>query len=139
MKAVLAVDSSAAVPLVARDHKSHDAVTRWLGDRTVALAGHALVETYSLLTRLPRAVRSEPGDVARVLGTRFARPLLLKPTTAQRLPEILAGLGVCGSAVYDALVALAAVENGCVLASRDGRARTTYELLGATVEYAGAG
>jgi hypothetical protein len=36
-------------------------------------------------------------------------------------------MGVAGGAVYDAMVALAAVEHGTDLATRDARARATYE------------
>jgi hypothetical protein len=35
--------------------------------------------------------------------------------------------------VYDALVALAAVEHRCQLATRDARAKATYESIGADV------
>ena len=38
-----------------------------------------------------------------------------------------------GGAVYDAMVALAAVENEATLATRDVRARSTYEAVGARV------
>lgn len=40
---------------------------------------------------------------------------------------------VAGGAVHDALVALAAVEHGAKLATRDNRARATYEIVGADV------
>jgi hypothetical protein len=42
-------------------------------------------------------------------------------------------LELAGGAVYDALVGLAAVENGATLATRDSRARATYEIVGADV------
>lgn len=138
MSRVVALDTSAAVPLVARDHRHHQDVSQWLGTRSAAFPEHALVETYSVLTRMPQTLRSEPADVAQVLATRFSRPLLLKPATARRLPEIFAARGIAGGAVYDALVALAAMENDCILGTRDNRARSTYERLGATVEFAGA-
>jgi hypothetical protein len=55
----------------------------------------------------------------------------------RRLPDVLSRLGIAGGAVYDALVALAAVEHDADLATRDARARATYELLGARVLVAG--
>ena len=97
----------------------------------------ALAETYSVLTRLPGDARLSPADAAHLIAERFAAPLLLEPEVSRRLPEILAGLGIAGGAVYDAMVALAATERGCVLATRDGRARTTYESVGARVEIIG--
>jgi len=50
------------------------------------------------------------------------------------LPTTLAAMNIAGGAVYDAMVGLAAATNGCVLATRDGRARGTYEMVGAEVE-----
>ena len=47
---------------------------------------------------------------------------------------MLSKAGVAGGAVYDALVALAALEHGCVwLATRDARAKASYEAIGADV------
>jgi predicted nucleic acid-binding protein len=45
----------------------------------------------------------------------------------------LSGLGIAGGAVYDALVALAAKEHDMVLATRDARARGTYDAVGVKV------
>ena len=64
-------------------------------------------------------------------------PLLLGPDVAGRVPALLAEHGIAGGASYDALVALAAVEHEAVLATRDARARGTYELFGAHVVVAG--
>jgi len=133
----LALDTSVAVPLLVRTHRSHTAVVRWWDGREVALSGHALAETYSVLTRLPGDLRLAPADAARLLGERFREPLLLGPEVAGRLPEVLGRLGIAGGAVYDALVALAAVEHGADLVTRDVRARATYETVGARVVVAG--
>jgi hypothetical protein len=54
-----------------------------------------------------------------------------------RLPVLLSGLGIAGGAVYHALVALAAAERGADLASRDARARSTYDAVGVPVVVAG--
>ncbi len=59
------------------------------------------------------------------------------PTTRQ-LPTVLAELDGAGGAVYDPLVALAAREHDA-LATRDGRARATYEAVGVRGEVAAAG
>jgi predicted nucleic acid-binding protein len=122
-----------AVPLVVQTHRAHEAVVAWWGGREVALSGHALAETYSVLTRLPGDLRLEPSDAARLLGERFARPLVLGAKRSARLPELLSEAGIAGGAVYDALVALAAVEHGADLATRDLRAKATYEAVGARV------
>jgi toxin FitB len=122
-----------AVPLLVATHREHERVVAWWAGREVALSGHAAVETYSVLTRLPGDLRLEPADAARLLSERFSPPLLPAQKTTRRLPDTLARLQISGGAVYDALVALAAVEHDADLATRDARARATYEAVGARV------
>ena len=129
----IACDTSVAVPLLVQTHRAHAGVVGWWGGRQLALSGHALAETYSVLTRLPGDLRLDPTDAARLLEERFGEPLLLSSDTAARLPAVLSGRGIAGGAVYDALVALAALEHGADLATRDARARATYEQIGVRV------
>ncbi len=129
----LGLDTSVAIPLLVSTHRAHAAVSRWWCGREVALSGHALAETYSVLTRLPGDVRLAPADAARLLGERFAAPLLLGSEVAGRLPAALSRLGIAGGAVYDALVALAALDHGADLATRDARAKATYDMVGVRV------
>lgn len=137
MSVSLALDTSVAIPLLVQTHEAHAAVVHWWAGREVALSGHALAETYSVLTRLPGDVRMAPADAARLLKDRFAAPLLLGRETAQKLPEVLGRLEIAGGAVYDALVALAALEHKVELATRDARARDTYAKVGVRVVIAG--
>lgn len=120
-----------------RTHRAHAEVVRWWNAREVALSGHALAETYSVLTRLPGDLRVAPVDAARLIRERFAPPMLLGPDAASRVPEVLSRLGIAGGAVYDALVALAAREHGAALATRDLRAKATYEMVGTGIVIAG--
>jgi predicted nucleic acid-binding protein len=129
----VAVDTSVAVPLLVRSHHDHAAVVRWWDGQEIALSGHALAETYSVLTRLPGDARLAPADAALLLTSRFSPPLVLSSSRARKLPDTLSRLGLAGGAVYDALVALAAKEHGAVLATRDARARGTYDAVGAKV------
>jgi hypothetical protein len=78
-----------------------------------------------------------PGDAARLLTERFAAPLTLAAKSSRGLPGQLAARGIAGGAVYEARVALAALEHGCVLATRDARARTTCDAMGVAVEIVG--
>ena len=133
----IAVDTSVAIPLLVQTHQAHDAVVRWWDNREIALSGHAVAETYSVLTRLPGDLRVAPADAARLLNARFAQPLLLDRDVARRLPDVLAALGIAGGAVYDALVALAAADHGADLATRDARAKLTYEAVDVRVLVAG--
>ncbi len=130
---MLALDTSVAIPLLVQTHRAHATVVRWWDRRDVALSGHAVAETYSVLTRLPGDLRVAPADAARLVRARFVAHLHLKPKTAARLPELFSERGIAGGAVYDALVALAAVEHDAELATRDARATATYEALGARV------
>jgi len=133
----LALDTSVAIPLLVQKHREHAAVVRWCDDRQPVLSGHAVAETYSVLTRLPGDLRLSPVDAARLLDDWFGTPLLLGADTAGRLPQVLSELGIAGAAVYDALVGLAAVEHDASLATRDVRARATYEMVGARIVIAG--
>jgi toxin FitB len=130
---IIAVDTSVAVPLLVRSHHDHAAVVRWWSGQEVALSGHALAETYSVLTRLPGDARLAPADAARLLNARFSAPLVLSSARTRELPDTLSRLGIAGGAVYDALVALAAKERGTALATRDARARGTYDTVGVEV------
>jgi predicted nucleic acid-binding protein len=129
----IALDTSVAVPLLVQTHAAHNVVVSWWRRRPVALSGHALIETYSVLTRLPGDIRLAPADAARLLSERFQAPLLVRPSDAKRVADTLARLNIAGGAAYDAIVALAALTNHCSLATRDARARTTYEAVGAEV------
>ena len=129
----IAVDTSVAIPLVVRSHHDHAAVARWWNGQEVALTGHSLAEAYSVLTRLPGDARLAPADAAQLMNARFSVPLVLSRSLTRKLPDTLSRLGLAGGAVYDALVALAAKEHGAALATRDARARGTYDAVGVTV------
>jgi len=86
-----------------------------------------------VLTRLPGDARLSGPDAARLLDARFTAPLGLSGPPGQRVHTTLSELGVAGGAVYDGLVALAAREHGLALATRDARARGTYDAVGVKV------
>jgi toxin FitB len=91
------------------------------------------VTTLALDERCPPASPGPRRDAARLLRERFAEPLVLGSDVARDLPEVLSRRGIAGGATYDALVALAAVAHDAELATRDARARATYEAVGARV------
>ena len=130
----LVLDTSVAVPLLVTSHVAHRSVSAALGDRAAALAGHALHETYAVLTRLPGAARVAPADAVRLLRERFESAALLDSRSVRSAPAVLAAAGVAGGATYDGLVALAARSAGLPLATRDRRAQSTYRLLDVAVE-----
>lgn len=133
----LLVDTSVAVPLVLASHEAHAGVADAVGGRSVALAGHALAETYAVLTRLPGDARLTPADAVRLLGERFEPAALLDVRSARSAPSVFAEHGIVGGATYDGLIALAARRSGLALASRDRRAEATYRRLGVELERLG--
>lgn len=111
----------------------HAAGTRRWADRQVTLSGHAVAETYFVLTRLPDDLRIAPANPAQLLAELRpapAGPGGRPPDTCRRCS---ATPGSPGAAVYDALVALAALEYGADLATRDASAKDTYEKIGVRV------
>lgn len=128
----IAVDTSAAVPYLMRSHESHTAVRQALSRFQLVLTGHSLVETYSVLTRLPGDARLAPSDAVKLIDANFGQPVLPAEQTCLALPAELASCGIAGGAVYDALVGLAARDSQLGLATRDRRAATTYSALGLT-------
>jgi predicted nucleic acid-binding protein len=126
----IAVDTSVAVPLLVTSHSQHSAVLKWAQGRVLGLCGHALAETYSVLTRLPGDARVRPADAVELIDQNFAASFALGARTARAAHRELARRGIAGGATYDGLVALAAREHRAVLVTRDARAKSTYEALG---------
>ncbi|MGH2358176.1 MAG: type II toxin-antitoxin system VapC family toxin [Candidatus Limnocylindria bacterium] len=129
----LLLDTSAAIALVVEDHEAHAATIEAVRGRRLGLAGHAWFETYSVLTRLPAGLRRSPADALRLLGRNFPASRFLGEAASADLGVELAGLGISGGAVYDALVAAAARQHQRPLVSGDARARPVYEALGVEV------
>jgi predicted nucleic acid-binding protein len=131
---VALLDTSAAVALVVEDHEAHVATLDALRGRRLGLAGHAWFETYSVLTRLPAGLRRSPADALRLLARNFPASGFLGEAEAADLGGELAGLGISGGAVYDALVGAAARQHRLPLVSADARTRQVYEALGVEIE-----
>lgn len=129
----VALDTSAAVPLLLRSHPAHRAVAAQVRGVQARLTGHSLAETYSVLTRLPGDARVAAADAASLL-CELGEPLLPGPASTSALATRFARLGVVGGAVYDGLVALAAADADVPVLTRDGRALPTYRALGVTVQ-----
>lgn len=97
------------------------------------LPAHVLVESYSVLTRLPSGLAVAPALAATVLARRFDQPpLRLDDSERELVLQTLAGADVFGGASYDGLVALEARAHGRTLLTLDERAQSTYRRLGVT-------
>ena len=125
-----ACDTSVAVAALDPTHESPPACRRALVDLRPALAGHAVFETYSVLTRLPVELRLTADQAASVLAAAFPQDCWLDADATRDLRERLADLGIIGGSVYDALVGQASAANGRTLLTRDRRAERTYRSLG---------
>ncbi len=131
---VILLDSSAALALLLADHESHESAFSALAHRKRGLSGHATFEVYSVLTRLPFPARTTPAAAQRLIARNFPHSRFLSDEATRAALEVLAGRGIAGGAVYDGLVALTAAEHGLSLATRDRRARRTYDAVGARIE-----
>lgn len=125
----LLLDTSAAIALVLRSHAHHQAVLDHATDRTLGLAGHAVFETFSVLTRLPGVQRVSAATAVRIIRTNFPASYALSAEGTRAALEALAEAGIAGGAAYDGLVALAAREAGRRLLTCDRRALPTYGRL----------
>ena len=128
------VDSSIVVAALIDWHPQHDSAARILS-RKPRIASHALVESYSVLTRLPAPHRLAPGLVGELLSHAFEEaPLVLDALEHRKFLSDVAEAGLAGGAVYDALIARTAVRHHASLVTADERAARTYEAMGVVVE-----
>ncbi|MFV0535628.1 MAG: PIN domain-containing protein [Cumulibacter sp.] len=128
------LDTSAALPLLSEDHVAHETVSNACRGLVLGLAGHALIETYSVLTRLPGGGRLSRTAAHRVIAHEFPRSVGLDAALATNAVAVFANTGIAGGAVYDGLVALAARAAGIPLLTCDLRAIGTYSALGVEFE-----
>ena len=111
-------------------HEQHERAARAL-EPVFSLPAHVVIESYSVLTRLPSGLAVPPAAVAQVLSRRFTeRPLRLDETQRAEIVETLAAAGVSGGSSYDGLVALEANAHAQALLTLDERAQSTYRRLG---------
>lgn len=128
-----ALDTSVCVPYLLSWHESHQICRR--AAVGAKLPVHSMLETYSVLTRLPAGLRLSAEASAALLRGRFSGESLLEPPNGlmPKLLEKFAEVGIGGGAVYDALIAATAHEHGETLLTRDRRASRTYDSL--EIEY----
>jgi predicted nucleic acid-binding protein len=133
---LIVVDTSVAVPAALPEHVAHRSAHDALQDEQTRAIAHVAVETYSVLTRLPRPQRVAPDHARAYLADTFAfPPLVLAPAAYGGLLDLAAAEGITGGALYDAVVAATAAEAGATLLTRDRRAVPTYRLVGAEYRF----
>jgi len=124
-------DTSVLVAAFSSWHESHPAASRALG-RLDAVVAHCLLETYSVLTRLPAPHRMAPDIVSTYLQATYGRRrvLGLSPDEQRKLVTTCVAQGLAGGAVYDAMIGATCVRARATLLTLDVRARQTYLALG---------
>ena len=125
-----AADTSVLVPALLSWHAHHPRAAAVLPSLS-ALPAHVLVETYSVLTRLPAPHRVAPRDAARALAALCLEAVVPTGQAHRDLITRVADLGIVGGAVHDALIGTTAREHGLTLVTADRRARRSYEAVGA--------
>lgn len=133
----LLLDTSAALAFVLPSNEAHDVVVARTLTASKGLAGHANVEAYSVLTRLPTPHRLSAVQATQVIATNFPHGQYLSNRDQERSLAALVQARIAGGAVYDGLVALAALRADCLLISCDRRAASTYQALGVRYELIG--
>jgi predicted nucleic acid-binding protein len=131
---LIAVDTSVVVAAFASWHDGHAAALAALARRP-RLPAHVLMESFSVLTRLPPPHTAAAPAVEAFLRDRFpAAPLVLPAKAYAPLLATVTSAGVHGGAVYDALIGATARHANALLLTRDRRASPTYEKTGVRYE-----
>jgi predicted nucleic acid-binding protein len=127
------VDSSVVIPALASWHEAHG-VARAACHGVTQVPAHVMLESISVLTRLPRGLALDGKSATAVVRGKFpTEPLVLSPAQHVALTDAIAAAGLRGGQLYDALVAATAAAHGVRLISLDTRAAPTYRAIG--VEY----
>lgn len=127
---MIAVDTSVVVALFASWHEGHESARQAVPTEAY-LPAHVLLESYSVLTRLPPPHRAPAEIVDGFLSDRFASKLLTLAGSGYRsLLRSALDHSISGGSVYDALIAATAKHARATLLTRDRRAASTYEAVG---------
>ena len=116
MSRVFALDTSCMIAAVCSWHEHHAAASREIrrrlarGER-LALAGHALAETYAVLTRLPAPHRLSAADAWALVEANFVERrsiVALDASAYSALLRQLAKQSLGGGRTYDGIIAACA-------------------------------
>jgi toxin FitB len=129
---MIAADSSLLVPALVASHEFHDACYESAG-LVDAAVGHALVETYAVLTRLPQPYTVPAVQASAALRSYSSQILVLPADVLADTIDRFVIARVSGGSSYDALIAATAAHHGASLLTRDERAAEVYERIGADV------
>ncbi len=125
------IDTSVLVPALLSRHPMHGPARQGLVDVS-RIPVHAMLECFSVLTRLPHPYRLAPGAAADAVAAVQLEPLGLAPEAQRDVVTALAQAGIGGGAVFDGLIGATARAHGLTLLTLDRRAGLTYEAVGAS-------
>jgi toxin FitB len=128
-----ACDASVAVAALVSSHEGHELARAVVVKRRPALAGHAVIQVFTALTRLPLPDRVRPEVALQIIEGAFPTWLDRQRSTADVL-RALTNAGIGGVAVTDGLVGLSSAYVGATLLTRSPRAARTYEALAVPFE-----
>ena len=131
---MITADASVLVPALLANHEHHDACHESAGLVDTAI-GHALVETYAVLTRLPQPYTVPPVQASAALRSYSSDVLVLPGDEVADAIDRFVIARASGGASYDALIAVTAKHHGATLLTRDERAAEVYERLGTDVRW----
>jgi predicted nucleic acid-binding protein len=118
--AVFVPDASCMVAAICAWHQHHERARKEIEGRlrageTLVSIGHALIETYSVLTRLPPPHRLSPEDARNMIAVSFERGVTVVGADHRLYRRLLAQApesGTSGGRIYDALITACARKAG---------------------------
>ncbi|MEM1332753.1 MAG: PIN domain-containing protein [Actinomycetota bacterium] len=131
---MIAADSSVLVPALLTSHEFHQPCHESAGLVDSAI-GHALVETYAVLTRLPQPYTVPPVQASTAVRSYSSNTLALPGDEVADAIDRFVLARASGGASYDALIAVTAKQHAATLLTRDERAAEVYDRLGADVRW----
>jgi len=131
---MIAPDTSVLVAGFVPDHPFHAVAEEALAEVRASgcLVAHTTAETYAVLSAPGGVYRVAPETSVAYLDDLLGESVPVQPRAGayREALDLLSGHGRGGSAIYDALIALAARDGKATLVSLDRRAARTYELCG---------
>lgn len=131
---MITADASVLVPALLANHEFHEACHESAGLIDTAI-GHALIETYAVLTRLPQPYTVPSVQASAALRSYSSNVLVLPGDEVPDAIDRFVIARASGGASYDALIAATAEHHGATLLTRDERAAEVYERLGTDVRW----
>ena len=114
-----ALDSSCIVALLSAWHPNSQAVSAEVNslletDPPLVIPAPALLEAYSVLTRMPPPYRAAPRTTLEALRDLLSSAVITSLKPDEYWPELeqCAASGICGGAVHDAIIAACARQSG---------------------------